>query len=197
MKLSKQQEKELMKAYNAYWENYLKGDIKSMASLLAKEYTQVGSAESEVFFNKKDAIKFLHDTIDQVAGKLEMRNRVIKPEQQGDFTLIHEQCDLYALAGKKWIFYSKFRASTLMQEKKGGWKFIHQHSSFPDTKTEGGQNIAIEKIAKENLQLREAVKRRTTELEQKNRELEIETALEKVRAIAMGMNEPAAMLDIC
>ena len=118
MKLSKQQEKELMKAYNAYWENYLKGDIKSMASLLAKEYTQVGSAESEVFFNKKDAIKFLHDTIDQVAGKLEMRNRVIKPEQQGDFTLIHEQCDLYALAGKKWIFYSKFRASTLMQEKK-------------------------------------------------------------------------------
>jgi len=77
MKLSKQQEKEMMKAYNAYWSGYLKGDIKKMASLLAKEYIQVGSAESEVFFSKKDAVRFLRDTIDQVAGKLEMRNRNI------------------------------------------------------------------------------------------------------------------------
>ena len=39
------------------------------------QYTQVGSAESEIFFDKKRAIKFLDDTINQVAGKLEMRNR--------------------------------------------------------------------------------------------------------------------------
>jgi len=54
-----------------------------------------------------------------------------------------------------------------------------------------------EEIATENLQLRDTIKRYTRELEQKNRELEIETALEKVRAIALSMKEPADMPEVC
>jgi signal transduction histidine kinase len=34
-------------------------------------------------------------------------------------------------------------------------------------------------------------------LEQKNRELEIEAALERVRVVAMGMNQPSDMIDVC
>jgi len=186
-----------MKAYNAYWSGYLKGDIKKMASLLAKEYIQVGSAESEVFFSKKDAVRFLRDTIDQVAGKLEMRNRNIYIDVLDNLVLINELADIYVLIKKDSAFYSRFRVSTLMTKKKEEWKIIHQHSSFPDSRTDDGENIAIEKIAEENQQLREAVKRRTAELEEKNRDLEIEAALEKVRAIATGMKEPAAMLEVC
>ena len=197
MKLAKKTEIEIQKVYNAYWDGYLKGDVKSMAMLLDYKYTQVGSAESEVFFNKKNAVQFLYDTIDQVAGRLEMRNRKITSEVSESGVLINEFCNLYALADKKWVFYTKFRASTFMMEKKGKWKIIHQHSSFPDTRTEDGGNIAIEKIAEENLQLREAVKRRTIELEQKNRELEIEGALERVRAVAMGMHKPDDLMQIC
>jgi signal transduction histidine kinase len=197
MKLTKKLEAEILKTYNAYWDNYLKGDVEAMHPLLADEYTQVGSAEAEVFSNKKDAVQFLYDTIDQVAKKLEMRHRKTTIEKQDNSILVHEFCDLYALANNKWVFYSKFRASSLMLQKKDGWKFIHQHSSFPDTKTEEGQNIAIDKIAEENLQLREAVKRRTIELENKNRELEIETALEKVRTVAMAMKKADDMLSVC
>ncbi len=197
MKLTKKLETAILKTYNSYWENYLNGDVEAMHPLLADEYTQVGSAEGEVFSNKKDAVQFLYDTIDQVAGKLEMRNRKTTLEQQENAILIHEFCDLFALANGNWIFYSKFRASSFLQQKKDEWKFRHQHSSFPDTKAEDGQNIAIDKIAEENLQLREAVKRRTVELEQKNRELEIETALEKVRAVAMSMKKADDMLSVC
>ncbi len=197
MKLTKKQEAEILKVYHTYWDSYLKGEVEIMHPLLADEYTQVGSAEAEVFSNKKDAVQFLYDTIDQVAGKIEMRNRTTTLEQQEHVVLIHEFCDLYALANDNWIFYSKFRASTFMQQKKEGWKIIHQHSSFPDTKAEDGQNIAIDKIAEENQQLREAIKRRTVELEQKNKELEIETSLERVRAEAMGMKKPDDILAIC
>jgi signal transduction histidine kinase len=63
------------------------------------------------------------------------------------------------------------------------------------TKKPGKQ--ALDKLRKENLQLREAAKRNIAELSKKNRELEIETALEKVRAVAMGMKEPVDMLRIC
>ncbi len=109
MKLSKKKEKELMQVYEAYWAEYLNGNVDAMQALIDDSYTQIGSAESEVFSSKKEAVQFLVDTIDQVAGKLEMRNRSTKLEQQDHLILIHELCDLYALTDKKWVFYSKFR----------------------------------------------------------------------------------------
>ncbi len=197
MKLTKKLEKELMQVYDSYWDSYLNGDVPAISTLLDESYTQVGSAETEVFTNKKDAVQFLHDTIDQVTGKLEMRNRSTRLEKQNNFLLFHELCDIYALAEPEWIFYSKFRATTIMEEKKDGWKIIHQHSSFPDARTGEGENIAIDKIAEENQQLREAIKRRTVELEHKNGELEIEASLERVRAVAMSMNKSEDLLSIC
>jgi serine phosphatase RsbU (regulator of sigma subunit) len=50
--------------------------------------------------------------------------------------------------------------------------------------------ILLEETIEELEQKRKAV-------EEQNRELEIETTLEKVRTIAMGMREPADMLDVC
>jgi hypothetical protein len=37
--------------------------VKAMIPLLDDNYTQVGSAEGEVFNNKKDAVRFLYSTI--------------------------------------------------------------------------------------------------------------------------------------
>jgi hypothetical protein len=74
--LTRLQQAEVMKAYNAYWYNYLEGNVKAMSVLLDDKYTQVGSAEGEVFYNKKEAVQFLYNTIDQVAGKLEMRSSI-------------------------------------------------------------------------------------------------------------------------
>ena len=197
MTLTKQQEAAVMQAYDAYWDSYIKGDVNKLAALLDEDYSQIGSVETEVFFNKKDAVNFVVTTIDQVAGKVEMRNRITRLEPGDDFILITELCDLYVLIDGEWTFYAKFRASSLMQQKEDGWKMIHQHSSLPDAKAQDGENIATEKIAAENLQLREAIKRRTVELEQKNNELLLESSLERVRAIAMGMRTPADLLDIC
>ena len=193
---SSKQETELLKVYDSYWDSYTKGDIKSISKLLIEDYNQVGSAETEFFTNKKQAVKFLHDTIDQVAGKAELRNRIKRVDYLDDFVLISEQCDLYALSDGKWMFYSKFRASTMMQQRKGKWKIIHQHSSVPDLKALEGENLAIDKIAAENQQLREAVKRRTVELENKYRELEIEAALERVRVRAMAMKKSEELAEI-
>ena len=53
-----------------------------------------------------------------------------------------------------------------------GWKFVQQHISFPDSRTEKGQTVALEKIKAENIQLKNAVKSRTIELERINVELE-------------------------
>jgi len=55
MKLSKQQETEIIQAYKVYFDSYIIGDIKTIASLLDDGYNQIGSAETEVFFSKEDA----------------------------------------------------------------------------------------------------------------------------------------------
>ena len=195
MNLSKQQETQARKAYEVYFDSYIKGDTTSIESMLENNYNQIGSAESEVFFNKQDALKFLHETIDQVAGKTEMRNRTIKIDPLKDYILVTDLFDIYVLVEEDWTFYSKFRASTLMQEIDGHWKFVHQHSSVPDLKAQEGENIAIEKVSKENIELRNAIKRRTIELEHKNRELEIEAAMERVRAKAMAMHSTKDISD--
>jgi hypothetical protein len=74
---------------------------------------------------------------------------------------------------------------------------IQQHGSLPDMRLQKGETIAFDKISKENLELRDAVRRRTAELESKNRELAIEAALEKVRAVALGMKKPEDLLEVC
>ncbi len=195
MKLSKQLESEARHAYEVYFDSYIKGDIDSIKSMLVNNYNQIGSAESEVFFNKQEALKFLHETIDQVSGKTEIRNRTIKIDSLKDYILVTDLFDIYVLVEENWIFYSKFRASTLMEKINAQWKFIHQHSSVPDLKAQEGENIAIEKVSKENLELRNAIKRRTVELEHKNRELEIEAAMERVRAKAMAMHSTKDISD--
>ncbi len=197
MKLTKKLEAEVLKAYNGYWDSYLNGDMKTMASFLDDDIKVIGSTETEVFYNKKTAMKFYSATAGQIAGTAQLRNRNIKIELIDGLVLITEKLDFYALMEGKWTFYAKGRLSSLLWKKEDGWKLIQQHGSMPDTRAEEGEQLSVKKISKENRKLREAVKRRTIELENKNRELEIETALEKVRAIALSMKQPADMLDVC
>ena len=65
------------------------------------------------------------------------------------------------------------------------------------SKKDEGETISFENIKKENLKLSEAVKIITAELESRNRELEIETALERVRTVAMSMRKPNDLPGIC
>lgn len=196
-RLTKKMEGEILKLYHAYWNAYLAGDFKAFASYLDENTTVFGTAQGEVFTSRQETVKFYKATADQMTGKADFRKRKISASAVGDTIMVNEQSDLYVLVDSAWVFYGHSRITAIFEQKGNSWKLVHQHASFPDSRTEEGEQIATKKIQKENLELREAVKRRTIELEEKNRELEIETALEKVRAIAMGMKERADMLKIC
>jgi hypothetical protein len=97
MNLNAAIESQVLEAYHAYWESYIKGDVKKLASLLDEQYSQIGSAESEVFLNKQDAVQFVESTISQVARKVDMRNRVIKIEPFDGLLLL---CSKRKVSGK-------------------------------------------------------------------------------------------------
>ena len=197
MKLSKVQEKEVMPVYQAWWKSYLTGDIKTYDYFLDNEYHFVGSTEAEAFLNRKDTTKFFEATADQLAGKSELRNSILNAEYFDGLIFITELADAYLLNKNEWTFYGKFRFSSVLKKNTDGWRFIYQHFSTPDSKAQEGETIGLEKISKENLQLRDAIKRRTIELENKSRELEIEASLERVRAQAMGMTKLDDLLSVC
>src|SRR6185436_3197007 len=197
MKLTKKLEAEILKAYHEVWDANLRGDMKTFASMLDEDCYIIGSAAGEVFSNKKSAVKYYRSTAGQITGKAEFRNRKIKvmPVEKG--FMVNEEADFYLLIDDQWTYYGPCRVSSLFHKKNNKWKVIHQHGSFPDSKTEEGEQVNTDKIKAENIQLRDAVKRRTEELESKNRELEIETSLEKVRAQALGMYKPDDLLNVC
>ncbi len=197
MKLTKKLETEILKVYKTYWDSYNNGDIKTFAGTLDKTFELIGTSESEICHTREDGIRFIKAQVKELVGKVEMRNRKISLVPVNELMLVNEQCDIYFLNGRDWSFYSKIRISTFLRKTTSGWKVFQQHGSLPDMRVQEGETLAVKKISKENLQLKEAIKRRTVELEQKNRELEVETALEKVRAVALGMKKAEDMLSIC
>jgi signal transduction histidine kinase len=186
-----------LKVYHEFWDSYLKGSIPIFSSTLDENFEMIGTSETEVCHNKAEGIAFFKNQIEEIVGKAEMRNRNIITKAVGEMFLIIENCDIYVISEPEWDFYSKLRISTLLHDTPLGWKVLHQHGSLPDMKVEEGETIALEKVSQENLELRQAVKRRTTELENKTKELEIEAALERVRAVAMSMKKHDDMLDVC
>ena len=160
-KSNKDQESEVLKVYNLYWDSYLNGYLETFASTMDDAFEMIGTSESEVCHSKEDGIEFYKAQIQEVVGKTEMRNRIISSKPLGDMFLVNEACDVYILGTPEWTFYSKLRLSTILHETKSGWKIIQQHGSLPDMRVEKGETMAFEKITKENLELRDAVKRRT------------------------------------
>ena len=182
MKLTEQSESEIRAVIDTYWASYTNGDVDAMIPLLDDDYTQVGSAEGEVFSNKGDAVQFLFDTIHEVAGNAELRNRITTIEPFSDLVLVSDLCDLYVISGDEWIFYGKFRSSSFlrMDEEDGVWRMVHQHSSIPDLRTAEGGNLAIEQLADENRKLERQVAERTAELQTAKQEVEAALADLKV-----------------
>ena len=199
MKPIEKVEKEVLEVYDKWLYSYLNGDVETYNYYLDDQYHFIGSTNNEEFLDRKDTTKFFEATAEQLSGKTEIRNSKRIVEFFGDQTFITEVLDAFFLSGTEWNYYGRFRFSSVLQKKKDGWRFIYQHFSTPDSKAQEGQTIGYEQISEENLNLREAIKRRTVELEQKNRELKIEAALEKVRARSSAMqhaNELGEVISI-
>ncbi len=185
-----------MKVYEDFWTHLLQAEATELSKIFDADFKQFGTTEAEAFYNKEQVLDFVNKTATQVIDNIQIKNRVIKTEAVGELFLVIEQSDIYVKTDDNWVFYSKCRASTLLQKKDNTWKLIQQHISLPDAKTQEGETIAFEKISKENLELREAVKRRTIELEHTNRELAIEAAVERVRAQSMAMYKTSDLYKV-
>ncbi|MFD2916176.1 ATP-binding protein [Psychroserpens luteus] len=196
MQLTKTLEKEILKNYDRWLDSYLNGDVATYNSYFDDAYHFIGSTNNEEFLSREDTTNFFKKTAEQFAGKTDSRNEIKTVELFDNLVFITHAFDAWFLNGKDWAYYGRFRFSSIMQKKGKNWKFIYQHFSTTDSKADHGDTIGFDKVNLENQELREAIKRRTFELEAKNRELEIEGALERIRAQAVAMKQSSDLLKI-
>jgi signal transduction histidine kinase/ketosteroid isomerase-like protein len=196
MKPTEKQKADVLNVYDIWLSAYLNGDVKTYDFYFDDEYRFIGSTDNEDFLNRTDTTKFFAATADQLAGKVEIRNSKKTLEKFDEIILITDLFDAYFLDGNDWAYYGKFRFTSALKKNEDDWRIVYQHFSTPDSKAQEGETIGTEQIAAENIQLREAVQRRTVELEHKTRELEIEAALDRVRSRSMAMNHSNELQEI-
>src|SRR6056297_278961 len=190
MKLTSSQEAEIWQVYDTWLSAYLNADVKTYDAYLDDDYHFIGSTNNEEFLKRTDATMFFEQTGEQFAGIMDLRNEIKILEVFDTSIFITHFCDVWFINDEDRTYYGRFRLSSVMQKKNEGWRFIYQHFSMPDSKSDEGESIGFDKVNAENIELKEAIKRRTIELENKNRELEIESALERVRSASMAMQHP-------
>ncbi|MBK8496741.1 MAG: nuclear transport factor 2 family protein [Chitinophagaceae bacterium] len=175
---------------DTYWSTYLKGDIKTWATFIRDDYRNIGGTKEEIWNSKQEIVDYTYSILDQMAGTVDIRNRKVELIPYNEYMMVHEFTDLYVKVEGEWVFYGPFRMSSLLEKTDTGWIALHQHGSYPDMKAMEGEAFSIDTLKAENAKLQAAVKSRTIELE-------IETALEKVRAEAMGIKKPDDILAVC
>ena len=190
MKLTKKEEAEIRDLMDDYWNSYFSGDLDHWATYLVDDYRNIGGTEEEIWDSKKEIIDYTHRVINQMKGVSEIRNKQTQIIPYDPYIMVHELMDIYIKIEDEWTFYQKFRLSSLIQNTTTGWKVLHQHGSYPDSKTTEGEAFAFDTLKSENVKLQKAISERTVELEYKNRELEIEAATERVRVQSMAMQHP-------
>ncbi|WP_235297809.1 ATP-binding protein [Portibacter marinus] len=189
-------ETEIKEFLQNYWDTYFEGDLKKWGTFITDDYKNIGTTEEEIWNSKKDILDYTKEMIDQMVGNAEVRNKKVQVNSYPPYFMAHELGDLFVKSEDEWLYYAPIRLSSLMQKNGDTWIVLHQHGSFPDSKTEEGEAFGIDTLKEENLKLQKAVQERTVELEQRNRALEIESALQRIRAEAVGMRESADLQDI-
>jgi len=114
------------------------------------------------------------------------RNRIAtRISTDGNSAFIVEEITLSISSTEK-VNTIFMRASCLMEYIDSRWKLTHWHTSTPVETENDPWHMEVWKREKEKLQ--KLVDQQTADLQIKNRELEIETALERVRARTMAMH---------
>jgi signal transduction histidine kinase len=180
MKITSKLKAEIKAFLEDLWNSYFQGEMKTLASYLTDDYRTIGGTEQEVFNNKQEMMDYTLAVVNQWVGNVELRNKKLQIFPLDPYFMAHEFTDIYINVDKKWVFYGKFRLSSIIQKINSHWKVLHQHGSYPDSKTEEDEAHAFDKIGKENRDLKDAVKRRTIELENTTHELEI--AIESLKS---------------
>lgn len=198
--MDSQKKRLLEKAYHLFFETGTKSVItRPVQEFVDGQVIGIGTAVDEKLRGIGDFRKLLQIQKKQMAGlKIHWEKKRFSSHVTADENTAVYADDVYLTIGtgkKKLKMYLRF--SVILHYNGKGWKVIHWHGSKPEEVKSEEDTYGVDQWKKKASELQQLVEQRTADLLMKNRELEIEASLEKVRTVAMGMKERADMLKIC
>ncbi len=192
------EEKEVIKVYELFWTTSFsrgKGVFDKIFSMVHPDVGGFGTGKDEVVKNIDDLKKLIRREFDEVTVTMPV-NFIWSDAKTydsisiiaGELEIIIDQLENIRING---------RCTSIFKKHLNKWKLLHLHVSLPASEQTENESFPLDAFRAKQFELEKQVAEKTADLLEKNRELEIEAALEKVRAIAMAMRERQDMLDVC
>ena len=115
--VTRQLEEEIKLFLDNYWKLYLAGDLQTWSTYLTDDDKHIGGSEEEIWNSQKEIMDSTVAVIDQMVGAVEFRNKKTEVFSLTPYILAHEFFDRYIKIGNDWVFYGKFRCSSIIDRK--------------------------------------------------------------------------------
>jgi len=156
-----------------------------------------GSTKEELIRNIREYQRFIQVQEDQSKG-LEMnfkRDPIYNYLSEDKTSAIIVEEITIRIDSNDSVSEFTIRLSIAMDKKAGQWKMVHFHGSVP-VETEKEDTWHLKEWEKEKEKLQILVDEQTADLQTKNRELELEAALENVRSRSLAMHKSDELNDV-
>ena len=164
-------------------------NIEEFSQHFDEDVSQIGTASHERTYGKAELAAFYMKQREQLADLTTSLSRkpVYSKYIANDQTFLIEEDTYISIKETKKTFLMRI---TVVYEKRGNrWLVVQIHASTPDPEISDEEHLPVAGLQKKNEELEATVRERT-------RDLEIEAALERVRAQATGMLQSSDLLDI-
>jgi len=192
--MMKQRPNDLQEAYEEVMTLFMnKVPLKEMnfGKVVADDLMGYGTTKEEFIRNIREYQRVIQVQEDQSKGlAMDYRRYPIHDslsEDQKSAIIVEEI--IISIQAEDAVSELTLRLSIIMEKRAGCWKMVHFHGSVP-VETEEEDTWHLKEWQKEKEKLQKLVDQQTADLQLKNRELEIEAAVERVRAQSMAMHHP-------
>ena len=193
MEISKDVEIEVMEVHNLFWESYARRDIDLRFSLCSEDVTFIGSGLHERALNKTEYKNINKEGVKQFPNPFQIEFLWTNLTMLNENVACVESEVVWSQLINNEMFKELLRNTTLLKRENNKWLVTHVHGSVPDYRLKDGDYMTNEQTIIRNRELERQVFERTQdlnktleELEQKNRELEIETRFRKSSIFCTG-----------
>jgi len=193
MNLTKKQQAELATAYRCALEISIlnmKAPLRYINQYIAENISGFGTAADEKVRSRKEYRKMIMDGRRQSKGMIFKAKKLspYRPRFTDETTVSFHDEVIVEIGDKKQKHSLHFWFTTVFKYSNKKWQMILFHGSMPDAGSSSADTFHVGEAEKKLKELEKIVTERTLELQIKNRELEIEAALERIRAQTLAMH---------
>jgi signal transduction histidine kinase len=192
MKLTKAKQRQLDTAYFTLVQVCLYDrPLGEMEPLLADDIMNFGAGKKEITKSKSAFLKQIKNQKNLASGlKMDFK---IKPVLRKVINKGYGAIYTDDIINTVWINGTKnklkFRLSFIFEYRHHKWLLVHSHTSTPDQQRFDNEIWPVEELKKRTAVLEKSLDEKIAELQVKNRELEIEASMERVRSRTTAMQK--------